>query len=36
MIAEPLGAELQNDPTYGGVKIVPQRIEVDVVGRGSP
>jgi hypothetical protein len=35
LIADPLGTELQDDPTYGGMKIVPQGIEVDVVGRGS-
>jgi hypothetical protein len=35
LIADPLGAELQDDPTYGGMKIVPRGIEVDVVGRGS-
>jgi hypothetical protein len=35
LAADPLGAELQDDPTYGGMKIVRQGIEVDVVGRGS-
>jgi hypothetical protein len=35
LIADPLGTELRDDPTYGGMKIVPQGIEVDVVGRGS-
>jgi hypothetical protein len=35
LAADPLGAALQDDPTYGGMKIVPRGIEVDVVGRGS-
>jgi len=30
LATDPLGAELRDDPTYGGMKIVPRGIEVDV------
>ncbi|MFL6098548.1 MAG: hypothetical protein ACJ71T_01180 [Actinomycetales bacterium] len=36
LVAGPLGAALGDDPTYGGMRIVPQGIEFDVVGRASP
>jgi hypothetical protein len=35
LAADPMGAELADDPTYGGMKIVPRGIEVDVVGPES-
>jgi hypothetical protein len=36
LVAGPLGVDVADDPTYGGMRIVRQGIEVDVVGRPSP